>query len=160
MADPRKRAGGRGPRAPPTGPERERLAQERRDRAHEELLEVRVDPRAPFLLLRVGNPLHESEYRVYLPAGTNPEAESACDCTDFAHRGLGTCKHLEAARLWLAEHPLPEPKGDPGATEFAGGVWREIDRRQAARPEDPRPASQSWRRPGAVLFELARPPNY
>jgi hypothetical protein len=103
-------------------------------------------------MLEVRNPLHGTLYLVLLPEF--PDRSSAlCTCTDFARRGLGTCKHLEAGVRWLSSHediqPLKEgrPRTDPA------GVWKEIDRRLAAIPRSEGPESLRLRRPGAVLYE-------
>lgn len=97
---------------------------------------------------------------MYLPAGPHLDREVACDCTDFAHRDLGTCKHIEAVRLWLAREPWPEAIPDSETTAFAAALWKEVDQRQAARVKDRAPASLAWRRPGAALYQLARPSTF
>src|SRR5271170_920842 len=81
---------------------------ERRSRAVEEPLDVRLLAQEPFPLLEVRNPLHRTDYRVMLP--TFPDRTVAlCTCSDFARRGLGTCKHIEAAGRWLERHPNAPP---------------------------------------------------
>lgn len=104
------RVGDRGRRSARTGPavsepERRQAREARRARAHSELFDVSEVPAYPYLLLRVGNPIRGTRYQVHLPTG--PEGpEAVCECPDFGQRGLGTCKHLEAARLWLSDHPV------------------------------------------------------
>ena len=108
----------------------------------------------PFLLLEVRNPLHGTVYRVLLPEYP-ARASELCTCADFARRGLGTCKHIEAAYRWRAEHPDAEadgPRRPAGPT--APALWKEIDRRHR-RPK-PGPESLRIRAAGAVLFERAR----
>lgn len=125
----------------------------RKARALEEPLDARLRARAPYPLLEVRNPLHGTVYLVMLPEFPLREAE-LCTCTDFARRGLGTCKHIEAAYRWLDEHPEAEAiraRTTPGPSPAA--VWREIDRRLASVPGDRRPTSLAWRRPGATLIE-------
>ncbi|MCI4365218.1 MAG: hypothetical protein L3K10_04050 [Thermoplasmata archaeon] len=128
---------------------------ERRSRAIEEPLDVRCLRNEPFPLLEVRNPLHRTSYRVMLP--TFPDRSVAlCTCTDFARRGLGTCKHIEAGGRWLERHPqvppsAPAPPFDPAP------VWEEIDQR-LERPVPPGvPDSLRWREAGAVLYERAGP---
>ncbi|MGD0249441.1 MAG: hypothetical protein ABSB97_00895 [Thermoplasmata archaeon] len=136
--------------------ERRAAVDERRTRAVEEPLDVRLRSSDVYPVLEVRNPLHGTAYRVLLPEF--PSASSAlCTCTDFARRGLGTCKHIEAGYRWFGEHPdavplLPRGRGEPRTT----GVWREVDRRLAHRARDPAPESLRWRRPGDVLFERWR----
>jgi hypothetical protein len=147
----------REPRRPHAGPEDDPWAvAERRSRALEEPLDVRLERRDPFPLLEVRNPLHRTSYRVMLP--TFPDRSVAlCTCTDFARRGLGTCKHIEAAGRWLERHrEAPPQRASP---PFDGeGVWQELDRRLDDLPGASGPVSRTWRRPGAVLVERAPPP--
>jgi hypothetical protein len=110
-------------------PEAERAA--RRSRGREELLEVRPDRSAPFPSLEVRNPGHGTRYRVLWP--TYPLSDPlACDCADFAHRGLGTCKHIEAVRLWAVEHEAELAR--PPAVSVPAVGWEEIDAAWAAPP--------------------------
>jgi hypothetical protein len=127
---------------------------ERRSRALEEPLDLRLRQREPFPIVEVRNPLHRTTYLVLRP--TFPEREPAlCTCTDFARRGLGTCKHIEAVDRWLTAHPdaVPSPAPKPGPP--VASVWREIDRRLAREPKAGRPMSLRIRDPGAALFEGA-----
>lgn len=140
---------GRAPRRAPSDPaEREVQTARRRSRALEEPLDVRPRGDAPFPELEVRNPVRQTRYRVLLPAW--PSRESAmCLCTDFARRGLGTCKHLEAAWNWLAFHPEPLPVRED---ERPSGAWAKVDqaRRELLRSGKP----QTVRRAGEVLFLL------
>jgi hypothetical protein len=143
----------RRPANSPTAAERRTAVDERRTRSVEEPLDVRLRSRDVYPILEVRNPLHGTAYRVLLPEFP-ATASALCTCTDFARRGLGTCKHIEAGVRWLREHPgatplLPRGRGS-GRT---AGVWREVDRRLARRDSEPGPESRAWRRPGAVLFE-------
>jgi hypothetical protein len=152
MTPPRRPPGRRPPAVPLSNQQREVETERRRSRAHEELFDIRTVPRAPFFLLEVGNPLRGTRYRVYFPAYPLTEP-SACDCTDYARRAVGTCKHLEAARLWLEEHPKGIPPGPPSRGPWSAALWREIDARQLLRLRDAHAPSLRWRRPGAVLYE-------
>lgn len=143
----------RGSRPPPSEAERSAGAERRRSAAHEELFDLRIDPRASYVRVLVANPVHGTRYRVHLPEA--PRFDSAtCECADFSMRQIGTCKHLEAVRLWAAEHPevlrSPEP---PRRSLAARRRWGEVDDLEAARARDPRPASLRWRGPGAALLE-------
>ena len=137
---------------PPLSDElRERLTEQRRSRAREELLDVRLDPKAPYLLADVANPIRGSRYRVHLPTGRSFEG-ALCECTDFSTRGLGTCKHLEAVRLWLVDHPEVGPPTAPGRWPEAAAWWRELDARLAAGPRSRQPLARWWRSAGALLY--------
>ena len=131
--------------------------EDRRARAIEESLDVRLRTRDPYPLLEVRNPLHGTGYLVMLPEF--PERTSAlCTCTDFARRGLGTCKHIEAGVRWLADHPEAVPvlrreRAPPPTT----GLWKKIDERENELLQDPAPLSQRWRRPGALLIDPRGP---
>lgn len=124
-------------------------AEARRERALETPLDVRWRSDARFVHLDVRNPLHKSHYDVLFPAYPSREF-GFCTCTDFAKRDLGTCKHLEAAWLWLKERgvgaePLPEePSERP--------VWEEIDRRLRAAPQLDRPLPLRIRYAGDALL--------
>ena len=130
---------------------------ERRMRALEEPLDVRRLA-GPYPRLEVRNPIRGTHYTVHLPTYPDPDG-AMCTCADFARRGLGTCKHIEAARRWLDERP--EERSDPaGPTEAertaaAEGLWRRVDRRRASIASGPRrsPAAR-LREPG---IELTRP---
>ena len=127
---------------------------ERRVRALEEPLDVRRLA-GPYPRLEVRNPIRGTHYTVHLPADHDPDG-AMCTCADFARRGLGTCKHIEAARRWLDERP--EERADPtGRTEAdrtaaAEGLWRRVDRRRASIASGPRrsPAAR-LREPGTEL---------
>jgi hypothetical protein len=126
---------------------------ERRTRSFEEPLDVRLRSRQPYPLLEVRNPLHGTVYLVMLPEF--PARTSAlCTCTDFARRGLGTCKHIEAGLRWAVGHPdappLREPRQEPARVT---GAWRRIDQRTAAARRDKSQESRAWRKAGAVLFD-------
>ena len=81
-----------------------------------------------------------------------PSRDSAfCGCEDFARRGLGTCKHIEAAGRHATEHP-EEAVARPGL--FDGRPrWAAIDERLRSRPTEVLPEAIRDRRPGALLFE-------
>ncbi|MGP8071943.1 MAG: hypothetical protein ACLPZM_02300 [Thermoplasmata archaeon] len=129
---------------------------ERRSRAVEEPLDVRLERLVPFPILEVRNPLHRTAYRVMLPLFPD-RSVALCTCTDFARRGLGTCKHIEAAGRWRERHPDAPPRY-PARPFAPAEVWSEVDRRLEALDLEERPASRTWRRPGAVLFERAPAP--
>jgi hypothetical protein len=115
---------------------------------------VRLRTAHPYPILEVRNPIRRTEYRVLLPEF--PDRSSAlCTCTDFARRGLGTCKHLEAGFRWLTEHPdaVPVVAEPPSTSPRPSTLWKRVDQRLHASARDPAPAPLRWRRPGAVLFE-------
>jgi hypothetical protein len=122
---------------------------ERRSRAVEEPLDVALLSREPFPILEVRNPLHRTVYRVMLPAFPD-RTIALCTCTDFARRGLGTCKHIEAGGRWLERHPSA-PAASPIAALDPALVWAEIDRRLGLREEGKRPESLRLRLPGDAL---------
>jgi len=127
---------------------------DRRARAIEEPLDVRLRTREPYPILEVRNPLHGTLYLVLLPE--YPErASSLCTCTDFARRGLGTCKHLEAGARWLLSHPEAQPLMARSQGVRGDSAWKEIDRRLAQIRTGSGPDSLRLRRPGATLFDIA-----
>ena len=131
---------------------------ERRSRALEEPLDLRLRQREPFPVVEVRNPLHGTTYLVLRPAF--PDREPAlCTCPDFARRGLGTCKHIEAADRWLTNHPSATPSFPAEAGPPAATVWREIDRRLARESRSGVPWSRRLREPGAALIETPQSPK-
>jgi hypothetical protein len=141
------------------GPRDDPLAvAERKSRAVEEPLDLKLTAREPYVRVEVLNPLHHSVYQVLLPTYPDPEV-ALCDCSDFARRGLGTCKHIEAARRWLDRHPHAPVTGPATPPWDGAAAWAEIDRRLSLAPPPGVPESLAWRRPGAVLFEPGGPPT-
>jgi hypothetical protein len=135
-------------RPPPETQEQART--DRRVRALENPLDVRLrfDPR--FVRLEVRNPAHDTRYDVVLP--TYPEREGGfCTCTDFARRGIGTCKHLEAAWLWVAEHypEIPPLPSEPSRSS----EWAAIDQGLKAQARSRAPDPLRFRIGGAALLE-------
>jgi hypothetical protein len=125
---------------------------DRRKRAIEEPLDVRLRTPRPYPLLEVRNPIHGTGYLVMLPE--YPARTGAlCTCTDFARRGLGTCKHIEAALRWIAENPDATPLRPETGRPRSPVLWKKVDQRLAASLKDPAPPSRRWRRAGATLFE-------
>jgi hypothetical protein len=118
---------------------------------------VRREVGLPFLAFQVSNPLRGTRYTVYWPTGTT-EGPWSCDCADFAHRGLGFCKHIEAARIWALEHAeelRPEAPGAPAALP-ALGSWRELDRRWVGLPDRDRVSLSTLRWAEPVLLEESK----
>ncbi|MCI4327362.1 MAG: hypothetical protein L3K16_06995 [Thermoplasmata archaeon] len=121
---------------------------ERRTRALEEPLDVRPES-GPLgvLTLAVRNLRRQTQYTVYVPA--YPDRTGAfCGCVDFARRDLGTCKHVEAAFLWLADHP--EGRTAP-LVPGSGPRWGAVDRRLSSLPADG-PSSRRIRHVGSALL--------
>jgi hypothetical protein len=139
-------------------PDAEEIAEElseRRSRALEEPLDLRLLQREPYPLVEVRNPLHRTAYLVMRPSF--PEHVPAlCTCADFARRGLGTCKHIEAADRWLTNHPDATPPPTVNVPVLPCAVWKEIDRRLERVARGDRPESLRWRDAGAALFETGR----
>lgn len=131
--------------------------EERRKRSVEEPLDVRLRQDTPFPILAVRNPLHGTEYLVMFP--TYPSSDVAlCTCTDFARRGLGLCKHIEAAERWLGRQTGKHPARALATRSAASpGVWKRIDQALAGREFSSAPASLAWRRPGRLLFAGSGP---
>jgi hypothetical protein len=126
------------------------LRYDRMARAVTERLRVRAMPGQPFWLLSVRNPVHHTRYQVALPEYPGGEAQF-CSCVDFARKGIGTCKHIEAARAWLEAQPDVHRLAAP--VRGASAIWRAMD---AARREGDRvrtPDAVHLREPGRVLFE-------
>ena len=126
---------------------------ERRSRALEEPLDLRVRQREPYPIVEVRNPLHHTMYLVLRP--TYPDRSPAlCTCADFARRGLGTCKHIEAADRWLTNHPNAQPSPPPPPrVRPPAAVWSEVDRRLEREALTGRPLSLRVREAGAVLYD-------
>lgn len=62
----------------------------------------------------VKNPMAKSEYKVVYRGEESPW--NYCSCMDFKTSQLGTCKHLEAIKLWITAHHRPVYKGAPTYT--------------------------------------------
>jgi hypothetical protein len=141
-------------RSRPTTTDPEALA-ERRARSIEEPLDVRLRTPVPYPLLEVRNPIHGTGYLVMLPEFPG-RSGALCTCTDFARRGLGTCKHIEAGFRWLSEHPDAPPLV-PARTDrpSSAALWKKLDQRIAASAKDPSAPSRRWRLAGAALLESA-----
>jgi hypothetical protein len=137
------------PRERPRGTPEEEVAN-RRTRALEDPLDVRRIPDARFLRLEVRNPVHRTRYDVLFPAFPDRDGEF-CTCADFARRSVGTCKHLEAGWIWLADNPPtaedPPPSVDPDP------VWEDVDRRLKGVGRTRLPPSLRLRYPGRALLE-------
>lgn len=125
---------------------------ERRSRALEEPLDLRLRQRDPYPIVEVRNPLHRTTYLVLRPAFPD-RMPALCTCTDFARRGLGTCKHIEAAHRWLTTHPDAAVSPAPKPTAPRSSLWLEIDRRLERESRAGRPMSLRIRDAGAVLFD-------
>lgn len=128
---------------------------ERRRRSVEEPLDVRLRAVEPYPVLAVRNPLHGTEYLVLWPTYPSPDV-TMCTCTDFARRGLGRCKHIEAAARWMEGHPLERPDRSARTRSTARlgyGLWKRIDRAVEDAASDPAPASLALRKAGRLLFE-------
>jgi hypothetical protein len=125
-------------------------AADRRARALEEPLDVTFRPDPRFLRVEVRNPSRGTRYTVVLPSFPAREG-GFCTCTDFARRGLGTCKHLEAAWIWTGEH-APEANS-PRPPAPVGRGWAEIDRRTRGTGKGPL-TPITLRLPGAALLAV------
>ncbi|MCI4361112.1 MAG: hypothetical protein L3J91_05360 [Thermoplasmata archaeon] len=140
------------PRPPVPIPQgdRERARDERRVRALENPLDVRARPDERFVRLEVRNPVHGTRYDVVLPAYPGREG-GFCTCTDFARRGIGTCKHLESVWLWVGEHAddVVVPPEKPRTPLD----WAPIDRALKAQARSQLADPLRYRLAGAALFE-------
>ncbi|HYA10325.1 MAG TPA: hypothetical protein VEH10_01450 [Thermoplasmata archaeon] len=137
-------------------PDAEALATRRR-RAVEEPLDVRLRSSEPFVDLEVRNPVHRTSYRVLFPE--YPARDSAlCTCTDFARRGLGTCKHVEAGWSWLEGQPtLTGATPTSARPHAASGLWNEIGRRLGALVRSGPTTIRDVEAPGTLLYEEPAP---
>lgn len=130
---------------------------ERRLRAVAEPLDVEAVRWRPYPLLGVRNPVRKTEYRALFPGF--PEREPAlCTCTDYARRGLGNCKHLEAAWRWL-RGASREARAAEEPERSDEALWAEIDRRLAAGPPLSARDVRQLGRVGAVLIERSPDPG-
>jgi hypothetical protein len=146
----------RRPPARPTAAEEAEAVASRRMRAAEEPLDVRLRSAQPFVQLEVRNPVHRTSYRVLVPAYPSLEA-AICTCTDFARRGLGTCKHLEAARAWLGEHPeLPSAPPATAEPPNAEALWSAVERGLAQLALHEPESIRALERAGRALIDAPR----
>lgn len=113
---------------------------------------MRVAADEPYRLIEVRNPIHRTAYLVMLPEFP-ARSPALCTCTDFARRGLGTCKHIEAGWRWLDRHPEAHAAAGAPTTAPPGDVWSEIDRREKDLPTGSRLTGRVLARPGGALFE-------
>lgn len=125
---------------------------ERKLRSLAEPLDVRWRSGEPCPAAEVRNPIRRTRYLTLWPR--YPERDAAlCTCTDFARRGLGDCKHLEAAWRWLSEPSAPPPPGSeesgPAGTDR---LWEEIARRLAGPPPLTERDVRQIARVGELLF--------
>ncbi len=123
----------------------------------EEVLDVRLVRTEPVVELEVRNPQHHTRYRVFLPEAPGRGA-ALCTCIDFARRGLGTCKHVEAAVAGLDRGALGTPTGRPGSHVSADERWKEVDRRLAGLGPEVRDI-RAVEHVGSALFEEATAPK-
>lgn len=126
---------------------------ERRLRSLAEPLDVRLRASDPYPRLEVRNPVHRTRYLTLLP-GFPDRQPALCTCTDFARRGLGDCKHIEAAWHWLTTRPA----GDRATTPDREGpspseVWERVDRRLEAPPPLEERDIRALASPGSTFFE-------
>ncbi|EJX07637.1 helicase, Snf2 family protein [gut metagenome] len=63
---------------------------------------------------QVSNPLSKNEYKVVYRGEESPW--NFCSCMDFKASRLGTCKHLEAVKLWIETHKKKVYRGIPPYT--------------------------------------------
>ena len=101
------------------------------------------------MTLEVRNLRRQSRYPVFVPAF--PDRTGVfCGCVDFAKRDLGTCKHVEAAWLWLADQG---PEGRNAApTAPSAALWAAVDRRLRQLPTAKVPPSARLRLVGSALL--------
>jgi hypothetical protein len=126
------------------------LRYDRMARAVTERLRVRPVRGQPFWALEVRNPVHHTHYLVLLPEYP-ADSSQFCSCPDFARRGIGTCKHVEAATAWLESHPEtprpPEPHHGTAALWQAIGVLQRMARTSSSAD------AVRLRQAGRLLFE-------
>ncbi len=75
-----------------------RMQQARREEMDVECVSERYSPGE----YRVSSKASGRVYKVVFRGAKSPW--NYCDCMDFKTSQLGTCKHVEAARLWIADH--------------------------------------------------------
>ncbi|MCI4356885.1 MAG: hypothetical protein L3K18_07070 [Thermoplasmata archaeon] len=124
---------------------------ERRSRALAELLDVRPLRGGPpgVVTLEVRNLRRQSRYTVFVPAF--PDRTGVfCGCVDFAKRDLGTCKHVEAAWLWLADQGPEGRTVTPAPPSVA--LWAAVDRRLRQLSAAKTPPSARLRFVGSALL--------
>ena len=75
-----------------------RMQQAQREDLQVECVSERYNPGE----YRVQSPHSGGVYKVVFRGAKSPW--NYCDCMDFKTSQLGTCKHIEAARQWIADH--------------------------------------------------------
>ena len=75
-----------------------RMQQAQREALEVECVSERYNPGE----YRVSSPKSGGVYKVVFRGAKSPW--NYCDCMDFKTSQLGTCKHIEAARQWIADH--------------------------------------------------------
>ncbi len=63
---------------------------------------------------QVSNPISNNSYKVVYRGLGNPW--NYCDCFDFKTSQLGTCKHIEAVRIWIEQNHQPVYAYEPPYT--------------------------------------------
>lgn len=63
---------------------------------------------------KIINPVSHNEYRVVYRGTDSPW--NYCSCMDFKTNQLGTCKHIEAVKLWMTENNHPVCRTTPPYT--------------------------------------------
>jgi hypothetical protein len=117
----------------------------------DEVLEVRPLTGVPFAAFEAVNRSRGSRYPVYLPAA--PSLEGAmCTCEDFARRGRGVCKHIEAVAVYLRDAPPPAAPDRTIERQRAADTWGAIDEGFAALPTGPAPTARQLRAIGRALL--------
>lgn len=101
-------------------------AELRRARAARETFTIEYAPPATGLPVWHVTSARGQTYSVIIPAFPDREGVQ-CSCPDFMTRGLGTCKHSEAALAYAALHPPPKtsvPRPSSGPAVLA---WETIE---------------------------------
>lgn len=135
-------------------------AELRRDRAARESFTFDFTPTEAGLPVWTVTSASGQSYRVVVPAFPDRDGVQ-CSCPDFMTRGLGTCKHTEAALAHAALHPPPIQVDPTPPTGQAGVGWDTLERAHddaltsARRPDgslDGESALMALRKAGRLLL--------
>lgn len=107
---------------------------------------------------KIANPVTKNEYKVVYRGETSPW--NYCSCMDFKTSQLGTCKHIEAVKLWISEHRKKVHRKAPPYTSMYlsyKGERKVCLRIGTDHEEEYRRLAQSYFSPDGVLLPQAMP---
>lgn len=107
---------------------------------------------------KIANPITRNEYKVVYRGEASPW--NYCSCMDFKTSQLGTCKHIEAVKLWIEGHRKKVHREAPPYTSMYlsyKGERKVCLRIGTDHEEEFRQLAQSYFAPDGVLLPQAMP---